>query len=64
MFDWANLWSELEVHAGPAPDWLVPGANDEYSNLFCLSLRGPVRGQCGSGTTRRPTKASHLPRTI
>lgn len=42
--DWANLWKKLDVYRGRVPEWLLPVANDEYGNLFCLSLRASDEG--------------------
>jgi cell wall assembly regulator SMI1 len=37
--DWANMWRKLKVFAGRVPSWLLPVAQDEYGNLFAISLR-------------------------
>lgn len=42
--DWADLWQKLDIYAGRVPPWLLPVANDEYGNLFCLSLRQSDHG--------------------
>ncbi|PSL55850.1 SMI1/KNR4 family protein SUKH-1 [Saccharothrix carnea] len=42
--DWANLWRKLDVYRGRVPEWLLPVANDEYGNLFCVSLRDSDMG--------------------
>lgn len=42
--DWADLWHKIDIYAGRVPSWLLPVANDEYGNLFCLSLRESDRG--------------------
>jgi hypothetical protein len=34
-----DLWRKLDVFAGRVPSWLLPVAQDEYGNLFCVSLR-------------------------
>jgi cell wall assembly regulator SMI1 len=42
--DWANLWDKLDVFHGRVPAWLLPVAQDEYGNLFAISLRDSDRG--------------------
>lgn len=37
--DWAKMFNKLDVFHGRHPDWLVPVAQDEYGNLFALSVR-------------------------
>ncbi|MEV4416516.1 SMI1/KNR4 family protein [Catellatospora sp. NPDC049609] len=37
--DWANMWDKLDIFHGRYPAWLLPVAQDEYGNLFALSLR-------------------------
>src|SRR5262245_46828633 len=36
--DWANLSKKLTVFAGRVPAWLLPVAQDEYGNLYAISL--------------------------
>jgi hypothetical protein len=36
---WTSLWEVLKVYAGRLPPWLLPVADDEYGNLFAISLR-------------------------
>jgi len=33
------MWKKLKTFSGRHPSWLLPVAQDEYGNLFCLSLR-------------------------
>lgn len=37
--DWSNMWDKLDIFADRVPPWLLPVAQDEYGNLFALSLR-------------------------
>lgn len=37
--DWANLWKKLGTYDNRVPSWLLPVAQDEYGNLFAVSLR-------------------------
>jgi cell wall assembly regulator SMI1 len=37
--DWANMWDKLDTFHGRVPAWLLPVAQDEYGNLFAISLR-------------------------
>jgi cell wall assembly regulator SMI1 len=37
--DWANMWRKLDNYRDRMPTWLLPVANDEYGNLFAISLR-------------------------
>jgi len=42
--DWASMWDALDVYAGRVPRWLLPVAEDEYGNLFAVSLREQDNG--------------------
>jgi cell wall assembly regulator SMI1 len=42
--DWANLWDKLDVFRGRVPAWLLPVAQDEYGNLYAISLRDSDSG--------------------
>jgi hypothetical protein len=42
--EWASIWEALDTYSGRVPDWLLPVADDEYGNLFCISLRDTDRG--------------------
>jgi cell wall assembly regulator SMI1 len=42
--DWANLWDKLDVFRDRVPVWLLPVAQDEYGNLYAISLRDPDAG--------------------
>jgi SMI1 / KNR4 family (SUKH-1) len=37
--EWSNMWDKLDIFADRVPLWLLPVAQDEYGNLFALSLR-------------------------
>jgi cell wall assembly regulator SMI1 len=42
--DWANIWDKLDTYQGRIPTWLLPVAQDEYGNLFTISLRSQDNG--------------------
>jgi cell wall assembly regulator SMI1 len=42
--DWANIWDKLDTYQGRVPPWLLPIAQDEYGNLFAISLRSQDNG--------------------
>jgi cell wall assembly regulator SMI1 len=42
--DWASMWDVLDTYAGRMPGWLLPVADDEYGNVFAISLRDGDRG--------------------
>jgi cell wall assembly regulator SMI1 len=42
--EWASLWEQLDVYDGRVPDWLLPVADDEYGNLYAISLRPQDNG--------------------
>jgi cell wall assembly regulator SMI1 len=42
--DWANMDDALDAYAGRVPAWLLPVAEDEYGNVFALSLRPEDNG--------------------
>lgn len=42
--DWASMWEALDTYADRVPPWLVPVAEDEYGNLFAISLRDEDKG--------------------
>jgi hypothetical protein len=33
------MWENLDVYNGRVPSWLLPVADDEYGNLYAVSLR-------------------------
>jgi cell wall assembly regulator SMI1 len=37
--DYTNMGDKLDTYAGRVPAWLLPVAQDEYGNLFAVSLR-------------------------
>jgi len=37
--DWASMWEVLQVYHDRVAVWLLPVAQDEYGNLFAISLR-------------------------
>lgn len=37
--DWARIADKLDTFHGRVPDWLLPAAQDEYGNLYLVSLR-------------------------
>jgi cell wall assembly regulator SMI1 len=37
--DWASMWAVLDTYRGRVPAWLLPVADDEYGNLYAISLR-------------------------
>ena len=37
--EWASMWDTLRTYEGRVPSWLLPVADDEYGNLFAVSLR-------------------------
>jgi SMI1 / KNR4 family (SUKH-1) len=39
-----RIWDPLELYARRVPSWLLPVAEDEYGNLFALSIRHRDRG--------------------
>ena len=40
----ASMWRMLRTYAGRVPTWLLPVADDEYGNLFAVSLRPEDKG--------------------
>jgi cell wall assembly regulator SMI1 len=42
--DWSNMWDKLDIFEDRVPEWLLPVAQDEYGNLFAVSLRDEDRG--------------------
>ncbi len=37
--EWASMWENLDVYNGRVPSWLLPVADDEYGNLYAISVR-------------------------
>jgi cell wall assembly regulator SMI1 len=42
--DWASMWRALKGFRHRVPAWLLPVAEDEYGNLYAISLRDEDRG--------------------
>lgn len=42
--DWASMWRKLDTFQERVPGWLLPVAQDEYGNLFAISLRSEDLG--------------------
>lgn len=42
--DYTNMADMLDTYAGRVPAWLLPVAQDEYGNLFAVSLRPEDNG--------------------
>ncbi|MCY1144060.1 SMI1/KNR4 family protein [Actinoplanes sp. Pm04-4] len=64
--DWANMWDMLDTYDGRVPSWLQPVAQDEYGNLFAISLRAQDEGSVwfwdheeeADGASRRRTTSN------
>jgi cell wall assembly regulator SMI1 len=41
---WANMWEALDTFHNRMPVWLLPVADDEFGNLFAISLRSEDLG--------------------
>jgi cell wall assembly regulator SMI1 len=39
-----SIWEQLDVYGGRVPAWLLPVADDEYGNLYAISLRAQDDG--------------------
>jgi cell wall assembly regulator SMI1 len=43
--DFASMWDKLDTYRDRIPAWLLPVANDDFGNLYAISLRP---SDCGS----------------
>jgi len=58
---WASMWRVLDM----MPEWLLPVANDEYGNLYAISLRPEGFGSVWFGIMRRRrTRGSRRARRV